>query len=91
MIVHCHIGDDGFGFVTAEGGGRRFLVFGVWYLVSGVLADDSICHSGMGGIGDVAILSAAYHLELMPFAQIATRLGGAITITAAILLFGLLS
>ncbi len=49
------------------------------------------CHSGMGGVGDIAILTSAHRLELMPFAQIATRQGGAITITAAILLLGLLS
>ncbi|UAW64094.1 2-hydroxycarboxylate transporter family protein [Mycoavidus sp. HKI] len=47
------------------------------------------CHSGMGGIGDVAILTSANRLQLMPFAQMATRLGGALTITVAIGLLGL--
>lgn len=44
------------------------------------------CHSGLGGTGDVAILSASNRMSLMPFAQVSTRLGGASTVIIATLL-----
>ncbi|MEJ8812849.1 2-hydroxycarboxylate transporter family protein [Variovorax ureilyticus] len=48
----------------------------------------NLTHSGMGGAGDIAILSACDRMQLMPFAQIATRIGGAIVVVVALFSMG---
>lgn len=67
--------------------------FGIGLLLKMYPVESAIvaaCHSGLGGTGDVAILSAANRMEMMPFAQISTRIGGASMIVLATLLMKLL-
>lgn len=60
---------------------------GMYPVESGIV---TACHSGLGGTGDVAILSASNRMGLMPFAQISTRIGGAAMIVCATLLLKVL-
>ena len=51
------------------------------------LAIVTSCRCGQGGTGDVAILTASDRMNLMPFAQVATRIGGAMTVTIGLIAF----
>ena len=66
-------------FVTVFGAiiGSGFIgkLVGFYAIDSSITA--GLCMANMGGTGDVAVLSAADRMELMPFAQISSRIGGA--------------
>jgi Na+/citrate or Na+/malate symporter len=79
-------------FVTVLGGvlgsGLMGQIVGFYPIESSITA--GLCMSNMGGTGDVAVLSAARRMELMPFAQISSRIGGAFILILASLLLKML-
>jgi len=53
-------------------------LFGLYPVESTITA--GLCNNSMGGTGNVAVLSAANRMELIAFAQMGKRLGGAIVL-----------
>lgn len=70
------------------GAGLIGKLVGFYPVEAGITA--GLCMSNMGGTGDVAVLSAADRMELMPFAQISSRLGGAIILLLGSLMLSLM-
>ena len=48
-----------------------------------------LCMANRGGSGDIAVLGAAHRLELIPYAQLSSRVGGGIVLIIASFVFSL--
>ncbi|MDR2634038.1 MAG: 2-hydroxycarboxylate transporter family protein [Treponema sp.] len=71
------------------GAGLMGKVVGFFPIESAITA--GLCMSNMGGTGDVAVLSAAQRMELMPFSQISSRIGGAFMLILSSIMLQLVS
>jgi malate:Na+ symporter len=74
---------------AAVGSGLVGRLVGFYPIESSITA--GLCMANMGGTGDVAVLSAAKRMELMPFSQISSRIGGAFILIIASTLLKLFS
>lgn len=63
------------------------IIVGFYPIESSITA--GLCMSNLGGNGDIYVLSCANRMELMPFAQISSRIGGAIVLALQSILAGL--
>lgn len=73
---------------VALGAGVGGWLVGFYPIESSITA--GLCTTNMGGTGDIAVLSAANRMELLPFAQIATRICGALVLIVASILVQIL-
>lgn len=67
IVLGCVIGSGIFGALV-----------GFYPIESSITA--GLCMANMGGAGDLAVLGAARRMELMSYAQISSRIGGAIVL-----------
>lgn len=73
---------------VAIGAGIGGYLVGFYPIESAITA--GLCTTNMGGTGDIAVLSAADRMELLPFAQISTRICGALILVVASMLIKIL-
>lgn len=74
IVVGCIIGSGVFGYLV-----------GFYPIESAITA--GLCMANMGGAGDLAVLGAAKRMELMSYAQISSRIGGAIVLLVGSFIF----
>lgn len=77
IVIGCCIGSGLFGWIV-----------GFYPVESAITA--GLCMANMGGAGDLAVLGAAKRMDLMVYAQISSRIGGAMVLLIASILFAFL-
>ena len=77
IVIGCCVGSALFGWIV-----------GFFPVESAITA--GLCMANMGGAGDLAVLGAAKRMDLMVYTQISSRIGGAIVLLIASILFAFL-
>lgn len=78
IVLGCVVGSGVFGALV-----------GFYPVESAITA--GLCMANMGGAGDLAVLGAAKRMDLMSYAQISSRIGGAIVLLLGSLIFQFIS
>ena len=74
IVLGCVIGSAAFGSLV-----------GFYPIESAITA--GLCMANMGGAGDMAVLGACRRMDLMSYAQISSRIGGAIVLLVGSFIF----
>lgn len=74
IVLGCVIGSATFGTLV-----------GFYPIESAITA--GLCMANMGGAGDMAVLGACKRMDLMSYAQISSRIGGAIVLLVGSFIF----
>ena len=74
---------------SAIGAGFVGTLFGFNFVESGITA--GLCMANRGGSGDLQVLGACKRMQLMSYAQISSRIGGAIILTIGSIVFSVLT
>lgn len=77
IVIGCCVGSALFGWIVS-----------FFPVESAITA--GLCMANMGGAGDLAVLGAAKRMDLMVYAQISSRIGGAMVLLIASILFAFL-
>lgn len=71
------------------GAGLVGMLFGFYFVESAITA--GLCMANRGGSGDLQVLGAAKRMQLMSYAQISSRIGGAIILVIGSIIFSFYS